>query len=229
LYRELSGIWQNIGVVCNPFLKRDDVAAMLKHWDLWGPLVCDSLAMQPHAFVYPNVVHMSSDGLPRTVPCEHDQGQDPSSREPFSEPHLHTMGSTRLAQLEVTNVSLQIFNLLLACILALQPKTDKELTFCIVFVVVIAGAVLLTVNVMLLGGSVSLLQSVSLLGYCMFPLDIAALIVVFVVRSESDHVPCHACLPVMHASGAALPHCPLPSSTHTPIPPQTPRNARCTV
>lgn len=39
LYRELSGIWHNIKLVCNPFLKRDDVTAKLQHWDLWGPLV----------------------------------------------------------------------------------------------------------------------------------------------------------------------------------------------
>jgi hypothetical protein len=39
----------------------------------------------------------------------------------------------------------------------------------------LAGALLLTSNVVLLGGSVSLLQAVSLLGYCMFPLDLAAI------------------------------------------------------
>ena len=39
LHRELSGIWCNIKLVCNPFLKQDDVTAMLQHWDLWGPLV----------------------------------------------------------------------------------------------------------------------------------------------------------------------------------------------
>ena len=74
---------------------------------------------------------------------------------------------------------MQIFNLSLACILSLGAS-DPERTFCVVFIVVIAGALLLTVNVVLLGGAVSLLQSVSLLGYCMFPLDIAALVCSFV-------------------------------------------------
>lgn len=39
LHRELAAIWCNIKLVCNPFLKQDDVTAMLQHWDLWGPLV----------------------------------------------------------------------------------------------------------------------------------------------------------------------------------------------
>eukprot|EP00892_Ulva_mutabilis_P008909 jgi/Ulvmu1/6390/UM003_0018.1 len=105
LNRELAGIWCNIKLVCTPFLKQDDVTAMLQHWDLWGPL---------------------------------------------------------------------IFNLMLACLLSLE-SADPERTFSVVFIVVIAGALLLTVNVVLLGGSVSLLQSVSLLGYCVFPLDLAAI------------------------------------------------------
>lgn len=69
---------------------------------------------------------------------------------------------------------MQIFSLGLACILSVQA-TETELTFTVVFVVMLVGALLLTSNVVLLGGSVSLLQAVSLLGYCMFPLDLAAL------------------------------------------------------
>lgn len=55
-----------------------------------------------------------------------------------------------------------------------MQATETELTFTVVFVVMLVGALLLTSNVVLLGGSVSLLQAVSLLGYCMFPLDLAA-------------------------------------------------------
>lgn len=105
LWRELGGIWRNIALVCNPFLKKTDVSSMLQHWDLWGPL---------------------------------------------------------------------IFSLGLACILSVQ-SSDRELTFCVVFIVMLLGALLLTSNVVLLGGSVSFLQAVSLLGYCMFPLDLAAI------------------------------------------------------
>jgi Yip1 domain len=77
------------------------------------------------------------------------------------------------------SLRLQIFTLLLASLLSLQSK-QKEVEFCIVFVVVIAGGVLLTANVVLLGGSVSFFQAISLLGYCMFPLDIAAIVAVLV-------------------------------------------------
>ncbi|KAF2309298.1 hypothetical protein GH714_001541 [Hevea brasiliensis] len=38
------------------------------------------------------------------------------------------------------------------------------------------GAVILTLNVLLLGGHIIFFQSLSLLGYCLFPLDIGALI-----------------------------------------------------
>jgi hypothetical protein len=89
---------------------------------------------------------------------------------------------------------MQIFNLMLACILSLDAK-EKERTFCVVFIVVIAGALLLTVNVVLLGGSVSLLQSVSLLGYCMFPLDVAAVVCFCVRPSRSSSRRRHRCLP----------------------------------
>lgn len=45
LWRELGGIWRNIALVCNPFLKKSDVTSMLQHWDLWGPLVCCKLPL----------------------------------------------------------------------------------------------------------------------------------------------------------------------------------------
>jgi protein YIPF6 len=77
----------------------------------------------------------------------------------------------------------QIFTLLLASLLSLE-SSSKEVEFCVVFVVVIAGGLLLTANVLLLGGRVSFFQSVSLLGYCMFPLDVAAIIAVLVRLSS---------------------------------------------
>ena len=39
-----------------------------------------------------------------------------------------------------------------------------------------AGAVVLTVNVVLLGGNIGFFQSMCLLGYCLFPMDVAAII-----------------------------------------------------
>lgn len=74
---------------------------------------------------------------------------------------------------------MQIFTLVLASLLSLN-QANKEVAFCIVFVVVIAGASLLTANVVLLGGAVSFFQSLSLLGYCLFPVDVAAIVAFFV-------------------------------------------------
>ncbi|KAJ7528812.1 hypothetical protein O6H91_15G021300 [Diphasiastrum complanatum] len=50
-----------------------------------------------------------------------------------------------------------------------QPKV-----FAVVFAVLSAGAIVLTLNVVLLGGSIIFLQSLSVLGYCLFPLAIGA-------------------------------------------------------
>ena len=42
-----------------------------------------------------------------------------------------------------------------------------------------AGAVVLTVNVVLLGGNIGFFQSMCLLGYCLFPMDLAAIVTAF--------------------------------------------------
>ena len=42
-----------------------------------------------------------------------------------------------------------------------------------------AGAVVLTVNVVLLGGNIGFFQSMCLLGYCLFPMDVAAIVTAF--------------------------------------------------
>jgi hypothetical protein len=94
---------------------------------------------------------------------------------------------------------LQIFTLLLASLLSLASN-QKEVTFCIVFVVVIAGGLVLTMNVILLGGTVSFFQSISLLGYCMFPLDIAAMFS-YLVRFQP--LPVFGCDTLLHALTAA--------------------------
>ncbi|KAG6495235.1 hypothetical protein ZIOFF_043029 [Zingiber officinale] len=54
-------------------------------------------------------------------------------------------------------------------------EEDSEV-FAIAFAVLAAGAVILTLNVLLPGGQIIFFQSLSLLGYCLFPLDIGALI-----------------------------------------------------
>ena len=50
----------------------------------------------------------------------------------------------------------------------------------LVFGVCAAGAIILTINANLLGGNIGFFQSMCLLGYCLFPLDVAALVTAFV-------------------------------------------------
>mmetsp|Transcript_38606 Transcript_38606/g.46716 ORF Transcript_38606/g.46716 Transcript_38606/m.46716 type:complete len:299 (-) Transcript_38606:778-1674(-) len=66
------------------------------------------------------------------------------------------------------------FVLLLAVTLSAGSK-DPSTVFSIVFTVLTFGAVVLNLNVLLLGGNIVFLQSLSLIGYCIFPMDIAAL------------------------------------------------------
>jgi hypothetical protein len=53
---------------------------------------------------------------------------------------------------------------------------DKTLLFEIVFIIVWLGGGIIAINGQLLGGTISFFQSICLLGYCLFPLNIAALI-----------------------------------------------------
>ncbi|KAM3575177.1 hypothetical protein VYU27_002874 [Nannochloropsis oceanica] len=55
------------------------------------------------------------------------------------------------------------------------PEEQGALVFAAVFFVVWFGAAVVTLNAQLLGGTISFFQSLCILGYCVFPLDIAAL------------------------------------------------------
>ncbi|KAL4440429.1 hypothetical protein ABPG75_003430 [Micractinium tetrahymenae] len=70
-----------------------------------------------------------------------------------------------------------IFVLGLAITLSLGAATASK-TFSLVFALVSVGAIILTVNVVLLGGTIGFFQSLCLLGYCLFPLDVAAIVCV---------------------------------------------------
>jgi len=73
--------------------------------------------------------------------------------------------------------------LALAIILsATAPANDSALVFALVFVIVWCGAGVITLNAQLLGGNISFFQSVCFLGYCIFPITIAALICFLVGR-----------------------------------------------
>lgn len=65
--------------------------------------------------------------------------------------------------------------LVLSILLSLSaPAGQASLVFASVFVIVWAGAAVVTVNAQLLGGQISFFQSVCVLGYCIFPLVLAA-------------------------------------------------------
>eukprot|EP01121_Diplochlamys_sp_Union-15-3_P012513 TRINITY_DN3758_c0_g1_i1.p1 TRINITY_DN3758_c0_g1~~TRINITY_DN3758_c0_g1_i1.p1 ORF type:complete len:223 (-),score=26.39 TRINITY_DN3758_c0_g1_i1:38-706(-) len=66
--------------------------------------------------------------------------------------------------------------LLLAVLLYTDASSQGQLVFALVFVVVWIGAIIVTLNCMLLGGDISFFQSVCLLGYCVFPIMVAAFI-----------------------------------------------------
>ena len=73
------------------------------------------------------------------------------------------------------------FCLMLASILSATTNADdKTLLFEIVFVIVWLGAAVIAVNGQLLGGTISFFQSICLLGYCLFPLNVAAVINLFI-------------------------------------------------
>uniref|UniRef100_A0A061R986 Protein YIP n=1 Tax=Tetraselmis sp. GSL018 TaxID=582737 RepID=A0A061R986_9CHLO len=72
-----------------------------------------------------------------------------------------------------------VFTLVLAiCLSQGSPKAGS--IFSVVILVIGLGAVVLTLNVILLGGHIQFFQAVSLLGYCLFPLDVVALISILV-------------------------------------------------
>lgn len=68
------------------------------------------------------------------------------------------------------------FIVFLGLTLSWSASVKKSEVFAVAFGVLAAGAIVLTLNVLLLGGHIIFFQSLSLLGYCLFPLDIGAVI-----------------------------------------------------
>ena len=111
LRRDAGAVAGNVRAVVVPFggeYRREKSQAVLRNWDLWGPLV---------------------------------------------------------------------FTLMLALTLTAGSAKEKaSATFSIVFSVLSLGALVLTANVILLGGNIGFFQALCLIGYCLFPLDVAALV-----------------------------------------------------
>lgn len=78
-----------------------------------------------------------------------------------------------------------LFCLMLALTLSINGNAtsiddESTLVFGIVFVVVWLGSAVVSINSQLLGGNVSFFQCICLLGYCLFPLNIAGIVVGFI-------------------------------------------------
>lgn len=68
--------------------------------------------------------------------------------------------------------------LALAVLLSLKaPVGQASLVFAAVFCAIWFGSAVVTVNAQLLGGTISFFQSVCVLGYCVFPMTLAAVVV----------------------------------------------------
>ncbi|KAM3140573.1 hypothetical protein pb186bvf_007385 [Paramecium bursaria] len=63
----------------------------------------------------------------------------------------------------------------LAMILGINSTSATDTIFGVIFVIMWGGSAIITVNAKLLGGHVSFFQSVCVLGYCVFPINLAAL------------------------------------------------------
>jgi protein YIPF6 len=59
----------------------------------------------------------------------------------------------------------------------MTSKKESGIVFTTVFIIIWIGSMIITLNTKLLGGKMSLMQCICLLGYCLFPLDVAALLV----------------------------------------------------
>lgn len=76
---------------------------------------------------------------------------------------------------------MQILTFFSGSVLSVEaPKEQAMPIFTGVFVIVWAGAAVVTVNSQLLGGAVSFFQSVCVIGYCLFPIVASAIVAVFV-------------------------------------------------
>jgi hypothetical protein len=65
----------------------------------------------------------------------------------------------------------------LACTLSVSSGKDKEVVFGAIFFIIWFGSIMVTLNAQLLEAKVTFFSSLCLLGYCVFPMNLAALAV----------------------------------------------------
>ena len=68
----------------------------------------------------------------------------------------------------------------LSVVLSWSASKEGAEVFAVVFMTVWLGSVIVTINGQLLGGTISFFQSLCVLGYCVFPLDLAALVIAII-------------------------------------------------
>ncbi|CAD8162662.1 unnamed protein product [Paramecium octaurelia] len=72
-----------------------------------------------------------------------------------------------------------LLSLLLAMTLGINSNQSSDTIFGTIFIIMWGGSAVITVNAKLLGGQVSFFQSVCVLGYCVFPINVAAVLITF--------------------------------------------------
>ncbi|GER32596.1 tubulin beta chain [Striga asiatica] len=192
IMRDLTRIVSNLKLVVFPNPFREDPGMALRDWDLWGPFffivflglvlswsasvekVCEILVLMPpendifygglwrHHNHHPSQM---SNGVRYSIRLWRKFDNTCTSLEYLFVNVLHYVLHLRLSFCTRGDIS----------IYGLQMKLRSEV-FAVAFALLAAGAVILTLNVLLLGGQIIFFQSLSLLGYCLFPLDIGALI-----------------------------------------------------
>mmetsp|Transcript_28043 Transcript_28043/g.24749 ORF Transcript_28043/g.24749 Transcript_28043/m.24749 type:complete len:168 (+) Transcript_28043:248-751(+) len=70
--------------------------------------------------------------------------------------------------------------LALAFVLSFKAKEGADTIFGTIFVIIWGGASILTLNAKFLGGKISFFQSVCVLGYCVFPILLASILITLI-------------------------------------------------
>ena len=154
--RDVIRIYRNLIMVVFPFKDRSQQSAALRNWDLWGPMV----------FTLGLAIMLSIGAAkPSSTFSVRRRHRRCSACCPYQNPMHAYIGFVSSDPLSTS----------LPSSLPLLPNPTQ-----LVFGLISIGAIVLTVNVVLLGGTIGFFQSLCLLGYCLFPLDAAALVCLLV-------------------------------------------------
>ncbi|KAK6159102.1 hypothetical protein DH2020_006416 [Rehmannia glutinosa] len=144
--RDLSRIVSNLKLVVFPNPYREDPGKALRDWDLWGPFF----------FIVFLGLTLSWSASVKKV-----------SRKSLFQDAVKVAFCFALTDHDYALVDRDQES---------DEDGSESEVFAVAFALLAAGAIILTLNVLLLGGHIIFFQSLSLLGYCLFPLDIGALI-----------------------------------------------------